>query len=333
MKRKKEDYRDMPLKERIEEADNIFIELPQAKRVLSSLKRCHLMSSRKKREPDCLFIAGWPGCGKSYTIDYYLKNYPMKTINDVRKVPVLKSELFSTATVKNLASGLLQDLGDPFYDKGTTKGISDRLLEQLEACDVELIIIDEFQHIIDSGSNKIVYNTADWLKILLNRSRISIVLLGVPWTTAVLKQNSMLRRRFLAPMELKPFTWSTEAESKRFRKFVGYADTNMPLAENSRLSEPSMALRLFCASEGVISDLMRIIKRGMELAVEDGKERIMDKHLATAYVEIKNIPPNPFSVPIEKLDSRAVNPYIEWYARIPEKTREKFLPSDLKAKG
>jgi hypothetical protein len=47
-------------------------------------------------------------------------------------------------------------MGDPYYDRGTETNMIDRILVFVERCEVEMIIIDEIQHLIDSESKKVM---------------------------------------------------------------------------------------------------------------------------------------------------------------------------------
>jgi archaellum biogenesis ATPase FlaH len=75
---------------------------------------------------------------------------------------------------------MLDSIGDPAADKGTVSSITLRLRKFLKGCEVELIILDEFQHFDDRQSKNILKIISDWLKNLLNQSKVPIILVGMP---------------------------------------------------------------------------------------------------------------------------------------------------------
>jgi len=56
----------------------------------------------------------------------------------------------------------------------------------MEACKVELLILDEFQHFQDRDSLKVLKTASDWLKLLMDENGVPIVLAGLPYSHTVL---------------------------------------------------------------------------------------------------------------------------------------------------
>ena len=54
---------------------------------------------------------------------------------------------------------------------------------------IELIIIDEFQHLVEKSSNRILSRVSDWLKMLINKTKYSIILFGMPYSKVVWLQT------------------------------------------------------------------------------------------------------------------------------------------------
>lgn len=50
-----------------------------------------------------------------------------------------------------------------------------------------MLILDEFQHIIDSDTKRVIQKVADWIKGLVNTLKIPIILCGVPESEKSLK--------------------------------------------------------------------------------------------------------------------------------------------------
>src|ERR1700690_2376306 len=153
--------------EKVRLIENIVIQSPGFKNIITRINECH-ERSKYTSEPRCLFITGETGYGKTTIGKFYAKDYPRVVKADGTIVPVLRSTISSPATIKSMGTWLLRDLGDPMPDRGTTPSITMRLCKLIKECRVELLILDEFQHLIDKDTEKVLKSSADWLKNILN---------------------------------------------------------------------------------------------------------------------------------------------------------------------
>lgn len=286
MQHKKIDYSKMSQKDKVRLTENIVIESPQFNRIIAKIKECQ-ERSKYTTEPRCLLVTSDTGYGKTTLAKFYCKDFPQATEGEGVVIKVLRSSIPSSASIKGMASWLLKDMGDPMPDRGTTSSITMRLCKLIKACRVELIILDEFQHLIDRDTEQVLTSSADWLKSILNETGVPIVLMGMPWSVRILEAvgNDQLKRRFAPRMELKPFGWSTPAEQKEFTKFLIVLEEALPLREGSNLYSGDMPFRLFCATQGVMANIKRLVSRAVERALERGLENINIDLLAFAYDE------------------------------------------------
>lgn len=294
----------MSVQERRKLVENIFIIYPKLKQIIEKISECH-QGSKDAPEPKCLFITGMAGCGKTTIARHYESLYPRQETEGGTVSPVLSSTIFSPATVKGLSTGLLYSLGDPLADRGSITSQTTRLYKLVRKCGVELIILDEFQHLIDRDSDKVLKVASDWLKNLLNYTGVPVVLIGMPSSVRILRDNEQLKRRFSARKDLLPFGWETADRQADFIRFLKTLEKMLPLKEPSRLYSFETAFRIFCASGGVISNIMKIVRKAALLALERSQESISLDLLAIAYEdEIASVNPtyeNPFLTDADKL--------------------------------
>jgi len=189
------DYSKMSFYERVALAEQIYISYPRLNKLIQRLSHCH-QYSKYSCEPECLFIKGPTGCGKTTLYKQYEVQFPRQETLQGTEVTVLSASIPVPATVKGLATTLLFNLGDPIAEKGTILSQTLRLEKLIKHCKVELIILDEFQHIIDRDSHKILQTISDWLKNLLNSTNVPMVLIGMPGSDIILDANAQLKRRF-----------------------------------------------------------------------------------------------------------------------------------------
>lgn len=229
--------------------EQIYISYPRLEELLGKVARCHQLS-KYAAEPECLFIKGPTGTGKTTLYRRYEHKHPRVETDDGTVVPVLSATIPVPATVKSLVTKLLVNLGDPAAQRGTTDSRTLRLHTLMKNCGVELIILDEFQHFIDRDSQRVLQNVSDWLKNLLNETNVPMILIGMPHADQVLEANPQLRRRFCARESLEPFGWEPIARRHDFRRFLKVLDSKLPFAESSHLADHAMALRFYYASDG-----------------------------------------------------------------------------------
>jgi len=302
----------MTLEEKIKLTNQIYISYPRFQEVLSAIDYCHHFSSCQD-EPECLFLTGETGVGKTTIYRTYAYNYPRKMTNEGAIIPILAVTIPAPATVKTVVTKMLWQLGDPAYDKGTIGIQTIRLIGFLKNCGVELIILDEFQHFIDRDSAKVLQTVSDWLKTLILDTNLPIILIGLPEAEQILKLKSLsqLSRRFAHRYYLRPFIWEVD-NGVEFRTFLHLLESELPLKEKSHLAEEEMAKRFYVASGGIIAYIMKLIRAGTYLALTENSSYLNVSILANAFTQYvqADIPSqvNPFLVDLADLkDIKTVN--------------------------
>lgn len=284
MSQQNPDYRNMSTEERIRLVEQIYINYPRLEEVIKMIEHCH-QYSKHSAEPECLLITGVTGAGKTTLYKRYEQKFPRYITEDGTIVPVLSVAIPVPSRVKSLVTRLLVTLGDPLAEKGTILNQTFRLKKLLKECGTELIIMDEFQHFIDRDSKKILQTVSDWLKDLLNETHIPVVLIGMPYSDQILEANKQLKRRFAARTSLAPFGWETDEEQEEFRKFLKVLDRRLPLMERSHLADTEIAYRIYCATEGTVAYVMKLVRRATAIALEQGSEQLTLEILAQAFDE------------------------------------------------
>lgn len=273
--------KDLTLSERLCIANNIYVAYPRFKEILSAIDDCHHLSNLKD-EPECLFLKGETGAGKTTILKSYAQNYPRCETPLGTEVRLLSITIPSPATVKSLVTKLLWELGDPAYEKGTVSNQTIRLIGLMKDCGVELVFLDEFQHFIDRDSAKVLQTVSDWLKDLILDTKVPMVLIGLPEAEAVFHVNCQLSRRFANRHNLNPFCWDDDS-GKEFRTFLHAIESQLPLIGDSNLAAEEMALRFYYASDGIVAYVMKLIRNGTYLALKQGQEKIDSSVLAIAF--------------------------------------------------
>lgn len=249
------------------------------------LEQCFRHASESS-EPICLAIVGESRTGKTRVLEECCARHPVERCRDGLQVPILRVKTPSKPTVKGLAELMLHAFKDPLFDKGTENVKTIRLLKYFKECRTTMFMIDEFQHFYDKGSHKVMHHVADWLKILVDDSKVALVVAGLPSCQTVLEQNEQLCGRFLSPVYMPRFDWTQEKDREEFTDILGAFHEslsrhfNLPL-----LDSPEMAFRCYCGTGGLIGYLSKFLRQLVWNALESNDTTIALEDFAKAHDE------------------------------------------------
>lgn len=278
----------------------IFIQNPQISDILDDISDCREFSDGI-HEPDCMIVVGDTGSGKTTIIDKYLNKNPRSETKDGSVIPILSTSLPPNATPITASEQLLSDLGDPFaFSRGSDPvKIAKEMSDLMTLCGVELIIIDEFQHMIDRKNKQVLHSAADWLKMLIVRSKIPVVLFGMPYSVVILEANNQLAGRFELQHTLEPFRLNNRENRSHYKTFLSLLDDALPFQESCDLTSRDMMKRIYAFSRGNLRRIRKLINRSTRLALRDNASKILLKHFATAAPKVSKAAcaeQNPFQV-------------------------------------
>lgn len=231
-----------------------------------------------------LLITGLTGSGKSSTVKYYRDYFPKHDGPEGQLAPVLYVETPHAPTVKTLAEAILAALGDPASCKGTSEEKTRRIYRFFDVCKVELLLIDEFQHFAEVNRRGATREVTDWLKNLINVTRIGVVLAGMPACKQILSYNPQLARRFSAHHHLPPFSYLSTEQKLEFRGVLQSLQSELPI-ESCCLHSDELARRMFVASYGLIGFIVTILEEACDIARRTDAPLINLQILAQAFVD------------------------------------------------
>src|SRR2546423_1668011 len=167
---KSHESKDIPIAELTDDerkslVERVYIKFPRLNRVLDKIAYCHA-HSKIAAEPECLLITCYQGAGKTTLCRAYERQYTRIVTREKKVIPVLATFVPSITTKRSLPTKILNALGDGAANKGTAVDQTFRIIKMVDDCEVELIILDEFQHFIDSDSKAILDSVSNWLKDL-----------------------------------------------------------------------------------------------------------------------------------------------------------------------
>jgi energy-coupling factor transporter ATP-binding protein EcfA2 len=279
----REKYAEMDINQKKELIKKLRIIHPRFKKAMELIKRCH-DSTSISADPQCMLITGPSGSGKSTILECYIRFHDKLIYEPTRtKKVILWAEVPSPTRITTLLETMLEQLGDPFPTRGTIGNKNHRLVNLIKDCGVELIMLDEFQHFVNTENEKVNYEVADCFKSLINRTKVPVVLFGLEKAGIVLESNKQLKRRFSMRYLLSPFGYEDENRIKEFRLLMRQMDTLLPFVNLAGLDNPDFADRIMAATGGIMNSIMKLIREAALIALEQGKDKIEITDLAKAY--------------------------------------------------
>jgi Cdc6-like AAA superfamily ATPase len=260
----------------LERANAALIHYPRLEELYQEIERRRRLS-KLAGEPRCMAIEGDPGTGKTTLVRTYAERFPASETEQGRCIPIFYMEMPSPATIRDAASNALHRMGDPAYNKGTAGSLSMRLTNLIQDCGVELVILDDFHHLVDSETNRIVAKVSDWLKSLIKKTGKPFLVVGIKGKVKmILKANPELSRLFGPREVLEPFLWDEARPEKaqEFARFVDYVEQAMEKQLSAEITRTEMLYRVHYATDGVVGNLMNLLRCATSLAEERGREVI-----------------------------------------------------------
>ena len=252
-------------------ADGRIIYHPRFQELHTRITDC-LAATAEYGEPECLCLMGATGVGKTTLVRSYVAAFPRRETEQGTRSPVLYLETPHPITVKGMTSALLDALGDPLAFKGTQPEMNARLQNFLADCGVRLVILDDFHHLIDKQTNRILRDVSEWLKVLIKNTGIVYLVVGIEGEVErILNANKQLSRLFVREY-LLPFRWQPdEPESiTDFARLMSYVQTVLEVKLTTAEPWPVLLFRIHLATDGVMSNIMNLFRQAVRFQQRQG---------------------------------------------------------------
>ncbi|MDQ0049256.1 putative AAA+ superfamily ATPase [Paenibacillus polymyxa] len=324
------------LKRRKEHLKALIVHHPKYLELLDELEMM-LHLSEGSVSPEGLYIYGPTGVGKSTLTQEFRDRYPSKIVveedREYTNIPVLHVRVPPKATNRMLASKVLEVMGDPLHHKGTEVELTSRIHKFVKNLGTKMIILDEFQHLIDADTDHVLATASNWVKTFTEEINIAVVLCGMPESVKVFIKNPQLDRRYCNKIEMEPFAFGTVEEILTFRIFLKKIDSQLPFPNPANLADPQLASKIFYISRGVPFYVMKLMEEATMIAAMNGADQIGECDLSRALMKIKQVGRpfviNPFSSPefdletVMKAEEDAENRYKVKLIDSKKRTRKK----------
>lgn len=207
-----------------------------------------------------LLIMGPSGAGKSTMARTYHAYYPRQHQAERTHIPVLLVTVPPSPTSRSLAGAILEALGQKKVLRGTAPERTVVIHELFRKCGVEMVILDEAQHLLYTPQVRDFRDLTDWLKNFVEDAKVCIVASGLGSAEFVVNSNEQLRRRFSERIRIAPFALNDHEDFIEFRGILKAFESKLPLPAEVPLHEANLARRLHVASYGLLDYAVKTLE-------------------------------------------------------------------------
>ena len=233
-----------------------------------------------------MLVLGEAGTGKSSLCRWMMSRYPKRRLLERDRIEVLHVVIPPAATIIGIADAFLVALGDPKPRIGAITFKTARIAILCKNCGVELLLLDESQHLQDRGNSKTHYLVGDWFKHLIDEIAVPTVMLGLPRLQELLQTNEQLRRRFSRRIWLALGRSETDTiETECLQLFLSLSNLLDVPVSSQPYDAHEMGRRLYFACDGRVAYIKKILFASLRMALELDHEVIDADMLQRAFVD------------------------------------------------
>ena len=289
--------------EQLRSFSECFILHPQVEAVFKDFDELRL-NRHFQSDQQCMLLTGDTGVGKSHLINHY-KKHTLASQNCGRDtMPVLVSRISRgrglDATLVQIISDLELFSSHQRSKRGYATDLTKKLVNSLIRANVELLIINEFQELIEFKTVQERQLIANALKFISEEARVPIVIVGMPWAEQIADEpqwsSRLVRKRKLEYFSLKN-------DRNYYLKYLKGLAKYLPFDEAPKLEDRNISIPLFAASRGENRALKHLLVEAAKIALSNHSPRLETDHLSDAFDRLfgENIQTNPFLQPLDEV--------------------------------
>lgn len=297
--------------EKITNFKNSYVLFSLNKSIINDVKRL-LLNKKIGGEQFSMSLTGDAGSGKTALINYI--NEKFRDIDNPYNIISLRVP--SKLTILHLVKEMLAQL-EALQVKSNIKNesetaLTERLVAYLKELNVQLIIINEFQELIEFKSNAERQRIANLLKLISEEAQVPFLFVGMPWSLDI-AEDSQWTSRLAVNRELPYFRLSNKESMKQYKEFLRYLSKLLPFEEQLDLSDKQFAFPLFALSRGEIRILKRFLTEVITLALIDNSSKSTIAYFKQAYTNFyPNSDSNLFDQTLEDMKFSEIKAYASY---------------------
>jgi len=256
---------------------DLWIGYPRAQQGLEKLH--HLLLHPKRTRMPNLLIVSPTNNGKTMLIQKFFRDqFPDRAKNLVDEEdmllesPIVSMQMPPNPDVKRFYLSLMQKIDFyKSYKNSTISSFEPRVYQFMKTHKVRMLIIDEIHNVL-AGTYRQQLEFLNVLRYIGNELKIPIVCVGTKEAYLAIRSDPQLENRF------EPFALPLWRSGSNFEALLESFVSVLPLKKYSNLNQTDISEYILVKGEGIIGEIVTLIKRAAILAIKTGQEYI-DKSL------------------------------------------------------
>ena len=174
---------------------------------------------------------------------------------------------------KRLYISILDKLQVPYKNSGRIEYLQSAVINGMRRLGVKILILDELNNVI-LGSPAKQREFLQIIKYIANELELSIVASGTEDAFYVVNSDDQLANRFDKVVLSK---WKYDEE---YLRMLASLEKVMGLRESSNLIEQPLALKILEMSEGLLGEIVKVVRKAAVHEIQSGREKITLKTLS-----------------------------------------------------
>jgi hypothetical protein len=271
--------------------DNIVVDYPRTHEAHGVFDRLRTHALRQGTKPKrCVQMIGPSHAGKTTIMDTYVAIHNTPEALEQRKIPIFHVKPDANLTRKGMTENILETFEDYGFKAPPMSGSETTLLRRmrtnLKASRVQLLVIDDFHHVVHSDTKHVNYSVSETIKGLLIKGVCPIVMVGVEEAREPLLLNPQLALRAEPTIELSALDIDNSEDKRLIMKFMAAYLTKIEtlgVIRNVKTAyEKNTLTMIFKATDGIIGRACNLIKDAITIAIKDGRDHLTVDDLALA---------------------------------------------------
>lgn len=230
-------------------------------------------------------LMGESSNGKTVLANEMCHQHPWIQEEERVRIKVIMISMPANPTIRSFCMKLLDSFGRKYGERDTEAKLNQEVVTLLKNCGTVMLIVDEAQHLIDGNKiNKTPAEVADWIKQLMNDSKVSVTLIGTPRVEVLLSSNSQLRSRFSRKIVLDGYSVQTPNDKQLLCNTVGRLLQDSGYAgDASYIYDPTALDMLYYATDGRLGYIAKLLAEAIWISQSRGANDLTSNDFCEAF--------------------------------------------------
>ena len=261
----------------------LFLMTPDLRRLYDKIAR--VRSYRAMGQQRNFLLGGPSGMGKTTCLDWFVFNHPPVIEEARNRVPVIKVNApYSNQSAHRLLRQMILQCGKTYLQSDREGDLLDKIVLYFQKCAVEVLIIDEIQHLRTHGMRRRLLEIS-------NETRGVPIICASCHPTEFVHGDPEIAGRWNDYFELKPYT------GQRLEELLAFIELLLPFTQPSYLAVRRIgrgkttvegpAEFIEQCTAGILRDIMLLITEASLLALDQGAPALSLDMLRHAWTSIQ----------------------------------------------